>query len=138
VVVEGIGDHGCEYMTGGLTIILGQTGRNFAAGMSGGVAYVWDLNGDFRSKVNGEMVAIENLNTEDLNILRMYVENHLEKTQSDVARQILEHWESLSAQFLKVLPTDFKTALSKRGLTLTDQLADKSIVYQNIQVAVKI
>lgn len=138
VVVEGIGDHGCEYMTGGLTIILGETGRNFGAGMSGGVAYVYDKDGDFSTKVNMEMVGIEKLSQEDENILRIFVENHLEKTNSGVAKRILENWEELITQFVKVIPTDFKNALAKRGLTFSEQLADKNVVYRDIQVHVEV
>lgn len=138
VVVEGIGDHGCEYMTGGLTIILGETGRNFGAGMSGGVAYVYDKDGDFNTKVNMEMVGIEKLSPEDENILRIYVENHLEKTNSGVAKRILENWEEVITQFVKVIPTDFKNALAKRGLTFSEQLADKNVVYRDIQVHVEV
>jgi glutamate synthase (NADPH/NADH) large chain len=111
VVVEGIGDHGCEYMTGGLVVILGDTGRNFGAGMSGGVAYVLNAKGDFASKVNPEMVAIEELTQEDESILKLYVEQHLQYTNSDVAKGILDNWSESLAQFVKVMPQDFKKHL---------------------------
>ncbi|MES2520085.1 MAG: glutamate synthase large subunit [Bacteroidota bacterium] len=136
VVVEGIGDHGCEYMTGGLVIILGETGRNFGAGMSGGVAYIWDKNKDFSPKLNGEMVAIEELTVEDENILRMYVEQHLKYTDSDVAATILNDWATLLPQFIKVMPQDFKKALVMRDITVSEVLADKNVVYRDIQVEI--
>lgn len=129
VVVEGIGDHGCEYMTGGLVIILGNTGRNFGAGMSGGVAYVWDKNGDFAEKVNPEMITLEKLTSEDHSILRMYVDKHLASTQSKVAATVLDSWDTIADQFVKVMPTDFKNALANKGITLSDQIANKEIVY---------
>jgi glutamate synthase (NADPH) large chain len=136
VVVEGIGDHGCEYMTGGLVIILGDTGRNFGAGMSGGVAYVWDKNKDFAPKLNGEMVAIEELTIEDENILRMYVEQHLQYTDSGIAKKILDNWTDTLPQFVKVMPQDFKKALAMREITYSEVLEDKNVVYRDIQVEV--
>jgi glutamate synthase (NADPH) large chain len=134
VVVEGIGDHGCEYMTGGMALILGDTGRNFAAGMSGGVAYVWDKNNDFASKVNMEMVALEKLTQEDENIILLYTEAHLQKTGSDVAETLLKNWDTLKQEFVKVMPQDFKKALSSREISLSEVLNDKSVVYKDIQV----
>jgi glutamate synthase (NADPH/NADH) large chain len=136
VVVEGIGDHGCEYMTGGLVIVLGDTGRNFGAGMSGGVAYIWDKNGDFDEKLNKEMVALENLTEEDHNILRLYIQNHIDKTGSINATKIIENWADFIPQFKKVMPIDFKKALISRSISLSEQLADKNVVYQDIQVVV--
>jgi glutamate synthase (NADPH) large chain len=136
VVVEGIGDHGCEYMTGGLVIVLGDTGRNFAAGMSGGVAYVWDKAGNFEEKVNTELVNIEVLGYEDQHILRMYVKKHREQTGSEIAEDLLNQWDQKIHQFIKVMPVDFKNALAKRGITLKEQLDDKTIVYQDIQIEV--
>ena len=137
VVVEGTGDHGCEYMTGGVAIILGETGQNFAAGMSGGVAYVWDKAGDFNRKVNLEMVTVDALNTEDEAILRQFVDKHFQYTTSNVAFQITQNWEEVVKQFVKVLPTDFKLALESRGISLSQQIADKSVVYQDIVVNVQ-
>jgi len=121
-IVEGIGDHGCEYMTGGLVINLGDTGRNFAAGMSGGVAYIWNKKGDFEQKLNPEMVQLEKLNIEDENIIRMYVENHLEFTNSALAQEILDNWQSTIPHFVKVMPIDFKRALSEKNITLLQKL----------------
>lgn len=134
VVVEGVGDHGCEYMTGGLAVILGKTGRNFAAGMSGGVAYVWDQDGDFAEKVNQEMVGLQPLNDEDRGILRTYVEKHFQHTTSRVAFQLMQQWEAVIGQFVKVLPRDFEQALASRSIALADQLADKNVVYKDIVV----
>ena len=136
VVVEGIGDHGCEYMTGGLVIILGDTGRNFGAGMSGGVAYVWDKNKDFAPKLNSEMVAIEELTVEDENILRLYVEQHLQYTDSDTAKNILDNWATILSQFVKVMPQDFKKALAIREISYSEVLEDKNVVYRDIQVEI--
>jgi glutamate synthase (NADPH/NADH) large chain len=136
VVVEGLGDHGLEYMTGGLAVILGTTGRNFAAGMSGGVAYVLDKLGDFREKVNFEMVTVDAINEEDQLILRDSLEKHFQYTTSNVAFQLLQNWEQSVSQFVKVLPMDFKKALDGRGITLAQQIADKNIVYQDIVVDV--
>ena len=136
VVVEGVGDHGLEYMTGGLAIILGPTGYNFAAGMSGGVAYVYDQNGTFSSKVNGEMVSLENLNDEDHGILREYVEKHFECTTSNVALALMQDWDRQISRFVKVMPDDFRKALAGRGIALADHIRDKNAVYQDITVDV--
>lgn len=137
VVVEGIGDHGCEYMTGGLVIILGNTGRNFGAGMSGGVAYILDEQNTFEAKVNREMVEITELTPEDKNIILMYLEKHTEFTNSVKGKHILDNFNALASQFKKVLPVDYKNALSSRKLTISDVLTDKDRVYQNIQVDLK-
>ncbi|HQO31096.1 MAG TPA: glutamate synthase large subunit [Chitinophagales bacterium] len=110
-VVEGVGDHGCEYMTGGLAIILGKTGRNFAAGMSGGVAYVYDTDNSFPKNVNKEMVELETPDAEDLQTLQHYIERHAAYTGSELAKNILANWEITSGQFVKVMPTDYKKVL---------------------------
>ncbi|WP_460983410.1 glutamate synthase large subunit [Spirosoma fluminis] len=136
VVVEGVGDHGLEYMTGGLAIILGQTGRNFAAGMSGGVAYVWDQDGTFASKVNPEMVSLEALTDEDQAIVREYVDKHFQYTTSNVALSLIQDWTNGIGQFVKVMPGDFQKALASRGISLADQIRDKNVVYQDIVVDV--
>ena len=108
-VVEGVGDHGCEYMTGGKAVILGQTGRNFAAGMSGGVAYVLDDNNDFASKCNMEMVELEAVdNPEDIADLKALISEHQESTQSDVAEALLADWDAALKRFVKVMPVDYK------------------------------
>jgi glutamate synthase (NADPH/NADH) large chain len=136
VVVEGVGDHGLEYMTGGLAVILGETGRNFAAGMSGGVAYVLDKAGNFAEKVNMEMVSLDPLNEEDQGILREYLDKHFQYTTSNIAFQLIQNWEESVKQFVKVLPADFKKALDGRGITLAQQIADKNVVYKDIVVDV--
>lgn len=136
VVVEGVGDHGCEYMTGGVAVILGETGQNFAAGMSGGVAYVYDKTGGFKDKVNFEMVSATALSEEDKTILHEFVEKHFQYTTSNVAFQIIQNWEQAVKQFVKVLPNDFKVALESRGITLAQQIADKNVVYKDITVDV--
>jgi glutamate synthase (NADPH/NADH) large chain len=107
-VVEGVGDHGCEYMTGGLVVVLGPTGRNFAAGMSGGVAYVLDLD---PARVNKEMVDLEPLSMEDSSELRAIVERHFAETGSPVAEGLLADWPRRSAAFSKVMPRDYKRVL---------------------------
>jgi glutamate synthase (NADPH/NADH) large chain len=137
VVVEGIGDHGCEYMTGGLVIILGNTGRNFGAGMSGGVAYILDEQNTFEAKVNREMVEITELTPEDKNIILMYLEKHVGLTGSVKGKQVFDNFNALASQFKKVLPIDYKNALSSRKLSISDVLADKDRVYQDIKVDLK-
>jgi glutamate synthase (NADPH/NADH) large chain len=115
-VIEGVGDHACEYMTGGRAIILGPTGRNFAAGMSGGVAYVWDQDGDFNLKCNLGMVALEKVEDDDdiAELLEM-IELHKKHTGSTVADQVLENWpQVIREQFVKVMPVDYKRVLMER------------------------
>jgi glutamate synthase (NADPH/NADH) large chain len=108
-VAEGIGDHGCEYMTGGRVVILGPTGRNFAAGMSGGVAYVLDLN---PARLNTEMVDIDPIEDEDAELLRSVVSRHHAETGSRVAAALLADWDTAVGRFSKVMPTDYKRVLS--------------------------
>ncbi len=117
-VVEGVGDHGCEYMTGGRAIILGRTGRNFAAGMSGGTAYVWDVDGDFQLKCNLGTVELERVETDqDLGELLMMIELHHKYTDSPVARRLIEDWpRTVRKKFIKVMPTDYKRVLMERAL----------------------
>jgi len=111
-VVEGVGDHGCEYMTGGRVIVLGDTGRNFGAGMSGGIAYVYDPAGDFDRKVNYEMVEVEQLDESDREFLRDTIERHLAYTDSAVARHMLAGWSVEVSRFRKVMPIDYKRVLT--------------------------
>ncbi|HEY1599622.1 MAG TPA: glutamate synthase-related protein, partial [Pirellulales bacterium] len=112
-VVEGVGDHGCEYMTGGVAVILGETGRNFAAGMSGGIAYVLDEPGIFPGHVNTEMVELELLEAaEDQQIVFDMVRKHVEYTGSKRGQYVLDHWEELIPKFQKVMPLDYKRALA--------------------------
>ncbi len=114
-VVEGVGDHGCEYMTGGRVVVLGPTGRNFAAGMSGGVAYVLDEDGTFAERCNMGMVGFEHLSEPDTIELRAMVEEHLRRTDSPVAARVLEEWGKLLAgrAFVKVMPHDYKRVLGE-------------------------
>ena len=114
-VVEGVGDHGCEYMTGGRVAVLGPTGRNFGAGMSGGVAYVLDETGDFRKHLcNTEMVELEAIDTEeDRTELREMIADHQRYTGSVVAARILENWETMLGEFVKIMPADYKRALQQ-------------------------
>jgi glutamate synthase (ferredoxin) len=112
-VVEGVGDHGCEYMTGGRVVVLGATGRNFAAGMSGGVAYVLDVNGDFRNRCNTAMVGLEKLEQdEDVELVKDLLNRHLKYTGSTVARKILANWHATQPKFVKIMPNDYKRVLS--------------------------
>jgi glutamate synthase (NADPH/NADH) large chain len=139
-VIEGLGDHGCEYMTGGIVVCLGETGRNFAAGMSGGIAYVFDEKGDFENRCNMAQVELEPILAEDEALessehmggdletkgrvdvshdmtrfdeirLRQLIENHLAYTNSEVARRILNHWDEMLPQFVKVMPVEYRRAL---------------------------
>ncbi len=112
-VVEGVGDHGCEYMTGGRAIILGETGRNFAAGMSGGIAYVLDESGRFPPLVNREMVELDRPTAEEFDYIRGMIERHVAYTQSTRGRHVLEHWDQLAEQFVKIMPVDYKRALAE-------------------------
>ncbi|MCX7621034.1 MAG: glutamate synthase large subunit, partial [Acidimicrobiales bacterium] len=110
-VVEGVGDHGCEYMTGGRAVILGPTGRNFGAGMSGGIAYVYDVDGTFPSRVNPEMVDLDPLEVEDRDWLRDRIQRHTFETGSAVAARLLDDWENEVTRFVKVMPKDYKRVL---------------------------
>ena len=110
-VVEGVGDHGCEYMTGGRVVVIGETGRNFGAGMSGGIAYVWNRTGDFEIKCNKEMVGLEALHDQDAKLVQEMLRRHREYTGSTVAEHILKHWDKLAGQFVKIMPIDYKKAL---------------------------
>jgi glutamate synthase (ferredoxin) len=113
-VVEGIGDHGCEYMTGGVAVILGEFGRNFAAGMSGGIAYLYSQNGKFDERnFNMEMIGLEDLGRDDLQQLKQLITNHKEYTASEKATAILNKWETEQKNFIKVMPTDYKKALAR-------------------------
>ncbi|MCE0494281.1 glutamate synthase large subunit [Vibrio salinus] len=114
VVVEGVGDHGCEYMTGGVAVVLGATGRNFAAGMSGGVAYVWDKDGDFDSKLNRELVDLDPIDNEDKALLSEMLTKHQVLTGSDVAKAFLANFEDNVKSLVKVMPRDYKRVIQKR------------------------
>ncbi|HEY4367953.1 MAG TPA: glutamate synthase large subunit [Steroidobacteraceae bacterium] len=130
-VVEAVGDHGCEYMTGGRVIVLGAVGRNFGAGMSGGVAYVFDENGDMRKRVNGDMVDIGPLDEpEEIAAVRAMIERHLQYTNSKRARQLLDDWDTTVGRFVRVMPRDYKRMLAciarahEQGLTGDDAIME--------------
>ncbi|MEK3885987.1 glutamate synthase large subunit [Bacillus sp. FSL K6-3431] len=120
VVVEGIGDHGCEYMTGGRVVILGEVGKNFAAGMSGGIAYALNTSGRFHQQCNHEMVLIEILqDQEEMTFVKMLITRHLRYTKSQVAAKILNNWDYYVSHFVRVIPKEYK-----RVLGITNQLND--------------
>ena len=112
-VVEGTGDHGCEYMTGGTVVVLGKTGRNFAAGMSGGIAYVYNEDGGFESRCNTAMVALEAVPAEDDAVLKKFIEDHHRWTGSRRAREILDQWATSRQKFVKVFPHEYRRALTE-------------------------
>jgi glutamate synthase (NADPH/NADH) large chain len=112
-VVEGIGDHGCEYMTGGRALILGKTGRNFAAGMSGGIAWVYNPEGTFAENCNTEMVDLDPLSVQDEEQILTLLRKHITLTGSKLAQQILNNWNEASTQFVKVYPREYKKVLEK-------------------------
>jgi glutamate synthase (NADPH/NADH) large chain len=123
-VVEGVGDHGCEYMTRGLVAVLGKTGRNFAAGMSGGVAYVFDQDGSFPSRCNVGMVELGPIDAADeLKQLHALIVRHFQYTQSAVARRIIDQWETCAAKFVRVLPTEYRMVLERQHLNMNSDLA---------------
>jgi glutamate synthase domain-containing protein 3 len=113
--VEGVGDHGCEYMTGGRVVVLGKTGRNFAAGMSGGVAYVLDADGTFRKRCNMEMVDLEALvDAGEIDVVQTLIMRHAAATGSEYAQNLLEDWASLQRTLVKVMPREYKRALAEQ------------------------
>jgi glutamate synthase (NADPH/NADH) large chain len=115
-VVEGVGDHGCEYMTGGAVAVLGDFGRNFAAGMSGGIAYVYDPDDRLRRTANTEMVTLhDELEETDRRLLRRLVENHREYTDSARAAELLDDWEASLAAFTKVMPDAYAEVIAERS-----------------------
>jgi glutamate synthase domain-containing protein 3 len=114
-VVEGVGDHGCEYMTGGRVVIIGPTGRNFAAGMSGGVAWVLDSTGDFRQRCNLDMVELDVLEDhEDIDAVVELLGRHHEYTGSPVAARILDDWQSWCTRFVRVMPIEYRRVLDQQ------------------------
>jgi glutamate synthase domain-containing protein 3 len=123
-VVEGVGDHGCEYMTRGLVVVLGKTGRNFAAGMSGGVAYVLDEDGSFPARCNIGMVELGPLVDDDeLKQVHALIVRHSQYTQSAVAQRVLGQWTDYSSKFVKVLPTEYRMVLERQHLNMNSDLA---------------
>jgi glutamate synthase (ferredoxin) len=114
VVVEGVGDHGCEYMTGGRVLVIGRTGRNFAAGMSGGIAYVLDTDGSFPRRCNREMVDLELLTDEDLDFIRVAIMKHVTYTRSHYAEGLLSD-PAMLRRIVKVMPREYKRALAEQA-----------------------
>jgi glutamate synthase (NADPH/NADH) large chain len=119
-VVEGVGDHGCEYMTGGRVVVLGPTGRNFGAGMSGGIAYVYDADGSFPERVNLDMVALEGLDVDDRRFLAEIVARHGAETGSVVAERLLGSWSTALERFVKVMPSDYRRVLEATRLAVEE------------------
>jgi len=128
-VVEGVGDHGCEYMTGGRVVVLGRTGRNFAAGMSGGIAYVLNATHEFERRCNPEMVDLEPLDRDDLAFVHGVISQHAALTGSGLAASLLSTWAATSLQFTKVMPRDFKRALATKAAVASAPIS------QDLQVA---
>ncbi|MEY4175200.1 MAG: glutamate synthase large subunit, partial [Actinomycetota bacterium] len=110
-VVEGVGDHGCEYMTGGRVVVLGPTGRNFGAGMSGGIAYVYDPDDVFAARLNHEMVRLQPLSDQDRDFVQRTVADHVRHTDSVVGRRLLEAWDTEAGHFKRVMPVDYERVL---------------------------
>jgi glutamate synthase (ferredoxin) len=129
-VVEAVGDHGCEYMTGGRVVVIGPTGRNFAAGMSGGVAYVLDETGDFATRCNKQMVGLEKLtDAAEIQEVRQMIERHAHYTRSERARQVLESWDGMIPKFVKVMPKDYQRMLqSIQRVTATGLSGDEALM----------
>ena len=134
-VVEGVGDHGCEYMTGGRVVVLGPTGRNFAAGMSGGVAYVYDPQSVFGAKVNYELVELESLSSTDLDELKAILTMHVTETDSAVATKVLAGWATESANFRKVMPRDYKRVLEVMADAKSNGLNEEETLNRVMEVA---
>ncbi len=122
-VVEGVGDHGCEYMTGGVVAVIGSAGRNFAAGMSGGIAFVYDPDGDFHIRFNDGMADLEDLTEqEDIDLLHGLLTEHLERTGSGPAQRILDDWRASVSKFRKVMPRDYRRVLQERAQRQAEEL----------------
>jgi hypothetical protein len=130
-VVEGVGDHGCEYMTGGRVVVLGPTGRNFAAGMSGGIAYVLDRDDAFAGNCNTEMVDLEEPSDDDFAELRALVDEHRERTGSEVAERVLADWDALRGAWVKVMPMDYKRVLREREEQASIDAGEPSVIAEH-------
>jgi glutamate synthase (NADPH/NADH) large chain len=133
-VVEGVGDHACEYMTGGRVVILGRTGRNVAAGMSGGTAYVLDLD---ESLVNREMVELRPVEGEVVDTLRSLVQKHFEETGSAVAEQLLGAWEQSVARFTEIMPTNYRLILEAQQQAAAEGLSEEETTARMMEVAAR-
>ena len=142
-VVEGVGDHGCEYMTGGRVVVLGHTGRNFAAGMSGGVAYVVDRTGGFAKVCNRELVTLQPLEDEqEIALVRDMIERHVKYTRSSLGKQVLEAWDELLPRFVRVVPNDYRRVLEAqarmRQKGLSEEEAEMAAFQENTHDAMRI
>ncbi|MBL8208356.1 MAG: hypothetical protein JNM09_29260, partial [Blastocatellia bacterium] len=137
-VVEGVGDHGCEYMTGGRAIILGKTGRNFAAGMSGGVAYVLDVEGDFATRCNKEMVSLGKLeDTSELEVVKSLIHNHASLTGSKRAADVLLNWDDYVTKFVRVMPNDYARVLESQAKMRAQGLPEEEAVMAAFEMNAK-
>jgi glutamate synthase (NADPH/NADH) large chain len=125
LVVEGVGDHACEYMTGGRAVVLGATGRNFAAGMSGGIAYVYDMDDQFVSRVNPEMVDVLPLDKDDTQWLHDTLKEHIAMTDSPRAKQMVAQWNAHSSKFVKVLPRDYARVMAVLAKASADGVSEE-------------
>jgi len=125
-VVEGVGDHGCEYMTGGRVVVLGETGRNFAAGMSGGIAYIYDKSNSFKKKCNTEMVELEKLEDKDIYTIENLLHNHYKYTGSSSAKEVLDNFSNEIKKFIKVMPIEYKRVLEAEKMENRLDLAESS------------
>ena len=134
-VSEGVGDHGCEYMTGGRVVILGPTGRNFGAGMSGGIAYVYDVDDRFASLVNYDMVTLDELGAADVAFLQTTLERHRDLTGSVVADRVLAEWDTEVSRFRKVMPIDYKRVLTVIETAEADGLDEEQTVERIMEAA---
>jgi glutamate synthase (ferredoxin) len=135
VVVEGVGDHGCEYMTGGRVVVLGRTGRNFAAGMSGGIAYVLDREDRFTVRCNREMVDLEPIiDADDIDFVRVAIMKHATLTGSRYAESVLAGWAALQKRFVKVMPRDYKRALAAEARRREDEAREALLVAAPVAV----
>jgi len=141
-VVEAVGDHGCEYMTGGKVVVLGKTGRNFAAGMSGGVAYILNETDDFASRCNTQMVEIEPLDEEDCDIIHQMIQKHAAYTHSQKAARVLANWDAYISQFVKVMPRDYKRMVEgiRRAIAsgLSEEEAQTAAFEANVSDAARV
>ena len=129
-VVEGVGDHGCEYMTGGRVVVIGKTGRNFAAGMSGGFAFVFDAAGDFRRRCNLEMVDVEALGDDDASTVQQLLQRHTQYTNSAVAARLLADWATAQKKFVKIVPKDYKRILAAIDKARTSGMSEEQAVME--------
>jgi glutamate synthase (NADPH/NADH) large chain len=128
-VVEGVGDHGCEYMTGGRVVVLGSVGRNFAAGMSGGVAFVLDEDGGLEQHCNLERVELERVTQEEAAELHALISEHAQRTKSPKARRILSSWPFVQAELVKVIPTEYQAALREGERAVANAPREKKVAH---------